>query len=176
MKKKILTVVLTALMLVGLTACGPKSIEEVEGTVYECKQFSALCPEDWSNIPVMELNEDAVSANHLRFCKYETKEGEEVGTAIVSNAYINLDHYTKDTEIYESRDIYKAESVQDIELELNGVKWKGFIGELAYSKFAVLWVDGSGEWQVKICLSDEDGDIDYDDMEIQAILASLKTK
>ena len=61
MKKRILTVVLTALMLFGLTACGPKSIEEVEGTVYECKQFSALCPEDWSNIPVMELNDEVPS-------------------------------------------------------------------------------------------------------------------
>ncbi len=50
MKKKILALVLTALMLLGLTACGPKSIEEVEGTVYECKQFTALCPEDWVNI------------------------------------------------------------------------------------------------------------------------------
>ncbi|MBQ6025058.1 MAG: hypothetical protein IJL20_05565 [Lachnospiraceae bacterium] len=176
MKKKILALVLTALMLLGLTACGPKSIEEVEGTVYECKQFTALCPEDWVNIPVMELNEDTVSPNHLRFCKYETKEGEEVGTAIISNAYINLDHYAKATEIYESKEIYKADTIEDITLEVNGTKWTGYTGELAYSKFAILWVEGSGEWQVKICLSDEDGDIEYDDMEIQVILASLKTK
>jgi len=174
--KKILAGVLTLVLLLGLTACGPKSVEDVEGTVYECKQFSALCPEEWSNIPVMELNEDTLSQNHLRFCKYETKEGEEVGTAINFNAYINLGHYTKTTEIYESKDIYKEDSIQDIELEVNGTKWIGFTGELADSEFAVLWVNGSGEWQVKICLSDDDGDVDYDDMEIQAILASLKTK
>lgn len=162
------------MLLLGLTACGPKAIEDVEGTVYECKQFSALCPEEWSNIPVMELNEDTLSQNHLRFCKYETKEGEEVGIAINFNAYINLDHYTKVTEIYETKEIYK--SIEDIELEVNGTKWTGFTGELADDKFAILWINGSGEWQVKICLSDDDGDIDYDDMEIQAILASLKTK
>ena len=176
MKKKIFALVLTALMLLGLSACGPKSMEEVEGTVFECKQFSALCPNKWSNVPVMELNEDTVSTNHLRFCKYVPEEGEEVGSAFNSHIYINLDHYTKDTEIYESREIYKPESITEIEMDVKGVKWKGYTGELALSKYAVLWVDGSGEWQVKICLSDEDGDIEYTDFEIQAILASLKTK
>lgn len=175
MFKKLAVLAMLALSMTFLFACGPKSIEEVEGQVYECTQFSALCPEGWFNYPVKELNDEgSLSPNHLRFYKVEPEDGEVSGSLLYSNAYINIGHYPADTKLYESRDIYK--DVQDVELEVAGKKWKGYTGELAGYKNAEIWIEGTGEWQVNICLTDEDGDIELDDMELQAILASLKKK
>ena len=175
MLKKAALLAALVLSMTTLFGCGPSSIEEVEGTVYECTQFSALCPEGWSNYPVTELNDDtALSMNYLRFYKAEPEEGDNASTLLYSNAYINIGHYTPDTEVYISKDIYKE--VEDVEIEVAGKKWKGYTGVLAGIKKAEMWVDGTGEWQVSICLSDEDGDIEIDDMELQAILASLKKK
>ena len=174
---KKLTVVLIAIMSMAmLCACGPDSIEEVTGKEYECAQFSALCPDGWSNSPVMELNkENVLSVNHLRFYKIETKEGEEISGNIYANAYVDIGHYPLGTQIFDSRDIYQ--NVEEVEVDVNGVKWKGYTGELAGYKNALLWKEnGDGEWQVNLCLSDEDGDIELEDFEVKAILASLKKK
>ena len=175
MQKKI-ALVLTLVVSIGvLSACGPKSIEEVEGQEYECSQFTALCPSGWINSPVKELNNDAVlSLNHLRFYKVEAEEGQELGSKLYSNAYVDIAHYPVDSKIYESRDIYQ--NVEDVEIEINGKKWKGYTGELAGYKNGLIWIEGSGEWQVSMCLSDEDGDVEFEDYDFQAILASLKKK
>ena len=175
MLKKVAFVFIAIVSLITLCSCGAKSVEEIEGKEYDCSQFTALCPSGWANSPVMELNnENALSLNHLRFCKIELEEGAEVGNSLYSNAYVDIGHYNSDTKIYESRDIYQ--NVTDVELDVKGTKWKGYTGELAGYKNALIWKDGSGEWQVNICLSDNDGDIELDDFEIQAILASLKKK
>ena len=174
LKKTVLVLTLIAAMAM-LAACGPKSIDEVEGEVYECAQFSAVCPKGWSNYPVNDLNSDSLSPNHLRFYKGETEEGQDASSVLYSNAYITIGHYPADTRLFESRDIYQ--NVEDVELEVNGVKWKGYTGELAGYKDAELWREGSGEWQVNIRLSDEDGDLELlEDFEIQKILDSLKKK
>ena len=119
MLKKI-ALVLTLVVSIGvLSACGPKSIEEVEGQEYECSQFTALCPSGWINSPVKELNNDAVlSLNHLRFYKVEAEEGQELGSKLYSNAYVDIAHYPVDSKIYESRDIYQ--NVEVVEIEING--------------------------------------------------------
>jgi len=177
MKKTFLTGTMIVLMLGILTGCGPKSIEEVEGKEYECKQFSALCPEGWSNYPVKDLNdENAISNNHLRFYKGETEDGTEPAAgAIYSNAYIDIGHYQINAKLYdESMGMYS--DVQEVELDVQGTKWKGHSGMLAGYNDANIWKDGSTEWQVTIRLTDEDGDLELDDMDIQAILASIKLK
>ena len=175
MFKKLALLVVLMLSMAFLFGCGPKSIEEVEGEVFECSQFTALCPEGWSNYPVTELNDDSTLApNRLRFFKAVPEDGQDAGSLLYSNAYINIGHYSPDAKLYETRDIYK--DVEDIEIEIAGKKWKGYIGELAGYKTVEMWIEGTGEWQVTICLSDVDGDVDYDDMELQAILASLKKK
>lgn len=172
--KKSGIVMVLVLSLLALSSCGKKSMEEVTGNTYECKQFSALCPEDWVNCPVMELDKDTISINHLRFCKAEVEEGQEIGSAIYSNAYIDIAHYPANSEIYENMNAYS--NIEDVSLEINGTKWKGHSGELAGYKDVYLWIDGQVEWQVSIRLSDNDGDIELEDFDIQAILASLKLK
>ena len=158
-----------------LSACGKKSIEEVTGTTFECKQFSALCPEDWANYPVAELSDaNTISANHLRFCKVKVAEGQEIGTAIYSNAYIDIAHYPSNAGNYENMTSHK--DVQEVSLEINGVKWKGHSGELAGYKEVYLCKEGSNEWQASIRLSDNDGDLELEDIDLQAILASIKMK
>lgn len=176
MLKKLTIIMILVLSIAGLTACGPKSIEEVTGKEYECSQFTALCPEKWSNSPVKELNDsNTLSINHLRFYKIETEEGEELTGSPYSHAYVDIAHYTPGTKIFESREIYQ--NVEDVEVEINGVKWKGYTGELAGYKNGLLWKEnGDGEWQVNICLSDEDGDVELEDYDFQAILASIKKK
>ena len=176
MRRRIALVLTFVISIAALCGCGPKSIDEVNGEVYECAQFSALCPEGWSNYPVTELNDStALSPNYLRFYKAVPDDGQDAGSLLYSNAYINIGHYPPDTRLFESRDIYQ--NVEDVELEINGVKWKGYTGELAGNKNAELWKENTGEWQVNICLSDEDGDLDLmEDFEIQKILDSLKKK
>ena len=175
MTKKI-ALLLTLVLSVGmLSACGPKSIEEVEGQEYECSQFSALCPADWSNAPVYALdNKDAISTNHLRFCKAELAEGQDASSVIYSNAYVDIGHYPIDSKIFESRDVYQ--NVEDVNLTINGETWNGYVGELAGYKNALLWKGNSGEWQVSVCLTDDDGDLEFEDYDFQAILASIKKK
>ncbi|MBR4343594.1 MAG: hypothetical protein IKP88_12985 [Lachnospiraceae bacterium] len=171
--KKCASLFLILLLCMALSACGKKSIEEVTGNTYECKQFSALCPEGWVNVPVTELNnKNNIAIDHLRFCKVDAGEGQELGGLVYSNAYIDIGHYPATAEIYEKMDSHK--DVQEVSLEINGVKWKGHTGELAGYKEAYLWKEGSVEWQASIRLSDNDGDIEIDDIDLQAILASIK--
>ena len=175
MAKKIAILLILVLSVGMLSACGPKSIEEVEGQEYECSQFSALCPADWSNSPVYELNnKDTVSINHLRFYKAELNEGEESSSALYSNAYVDIGHYPVDSKVFDSRDV--LQNVEEVSININGTEWKGYVGELAGYKNALLWKGNSGEWQVSVCLTDDDGDIEFEDYDFQAILASIKKK
>ena len=179
MKKygKTALVLVLALCILALAGCGPKSVEDIEGVILECKQFSAKCPEGWTNIPVMELdNPDAVSGNHLRFYKFEVDEGEDPATSDkrFSKTYIDIGKYPSSATLYDdSMSMYN--NIQDVELEVNGVKWKGKSGDLAGHTYAYIWKEGSTEWQVNVCLSEDEGD-KLDDMDIQAILASLTAK
>ena len=175
MKK--IAILLTLILSVGmLSACGPKSIEEIEGQEYECAQFSALCPSDWANVPVYELNNPkALLQNRLRFFKTEIKEDEEGATNLYSNAYVDIGHYPIDSKIFdESKGTYQ--NVEDVSITVNGTEWKGYVGELAGYREGLLWKGNSGEWQVSFRLTDDDGDVEFEDYDFQAILASIKKK
>ena len=175
--RKTALVLVLALCITILAGCGAKSIEDIEGIMLECKQFSAKCPEGWTNIPVMELDsEDTISSNHLRFCKFEPEEGEDPATSNkrYTKTYVDIGKYPSNSALY-SDSMESYNDVQDVELDINGVKWKGKSGKLAGHTYAYICKEGSTEWQATVCLNDDDDD-KLEDMDIQAILASITAK
>lgn len=177
--KKLVLVILAVLLMSVLVACGSKSIEEIEGNTYECARFSAKCPAGWINVPVKDSNDKVVS-DQLRFFKMEVAEGEDPGNRVYSNAYVDIacnnafaDGKTKENTKNDSS--YK--NVEDIELEIKDKKWKGISGEYTSERKTVyLWLESAPEWWITLSLYDVDGNLDYNDVEIQAILDSLQKK
>ncbi len=184
--KKVLTVLLCVVCLLSLAACssdgdsGSKAssstaYKDVTGTTVSCDQFSALCPTGWSNSPCTDIFSDdgAIAPDQLMFVKVDdvTKDG---GLAVLSNGQVTINHYDKDNTLTDAKSFYS--DVVDKTLELDGVKWTGYTGKFGSYTNAVLWVDGSGEWQISMSLHDVDGDISLDDADVQAIIASIKAK
>ena len=178
--KKLVFVLLGVLAMALLTACGSKSIDEIEGSTYECSRFSAKCPSGWINVPVKELNSEKISQDHLRFSRMDVEEGEEPGNRVYSNAYVDVAYYAASSQLDDkAREKLKSalKNVEDAELVVKDKKWKGFLGEVTSGRQEVhLWLDGQPEWQIDISLYDVDGNLELEDVEIQAILDSLQKK
>lgn len=179
MKRKIgyllVAAVLTAAMLVGCSGgkpATPSSPEEVKGETFDAGQISVLVPEGWKAFPAADLLD-----------QYEG-DNDPTGLSVYKGAKSEWDQLTKPgitissyktEEFLSSKDWYT--DAKDIEVgSIGSYTCTGYTGtSLDYPYTVVEMVDGDTTIQAAILMENEGAKIALEDVDVQAILASIKT-
>lgn len=145
---------------------------KVPGEIYDTGEFRALVPEGWKAFPITDVfsDENAADATCFNIIKGGTSDLD-----LFSKPYVRLDYYGPDTMMMKPSSEY-YENVQEIApLQLGSHIWNGFVGEDAYGKSAILWLEeGDIQYQAIIWLEVDNTVISLDDEDVQAILASVQ--
>ena len=172
--KKIISLFLTVLLTLSLTACGgePKSPADVKGEVYETSLISVLVPEGWMAFPSADI-----------FDEYPDEPGDPHGVRIHKGAKnewsqfttpgIQIEYTPADKQLMVLKDFY--EDAEDLEpLTTGDYTWQGFSATSLSTKLLVLWV--TEPYQIQISIFPEMGKkpITLQDADVQAILMSIK--
>lgn len=175
--KKGFALLLAALLcLTVFTACGkdkaPETPDKVKGETYETERISALVPDGWKAFPAADVFDeydgdyDPTTLNIIK--------GGESEFDMFTKPYMQIKYYPDNT-MYDTRDWY--DNVVDLEpMQLGGYTWNAFTGSSLDYPIAVLWTEGDVQLQITVMLEVEDGKVSLDDMDVQAIIASVRVK
>ena len=171
----LLALVLCTAMLAGCEGGkgeAPKTAGEVTGETYDAGNVSVLVPNGWKAFPVSDMFDDYDGENDptaVQVCK-----GGETEWDVFTKPYMQINYYPDNT-MYVSSDWY--ENVVDLEpMQLGGYTWKGFTCTSLDYPTAILYTDGDVQIQVSITLENENEKISLDDVDVQAIIASIQVK
>ncbi len=164
--KIILLVLVVALALTAFCACGKgaKSIEDVKGETIDAGNIKALCPTGWLNDPVSDYSsdeDDAIDPDTVRFIK-----GAKSSLGILTKPYVQIGYAESGWTVY--TDWY--DDVEEVSVEIAGKKYTGFTFDSIGTKEAMLYNEDK-TIQIIIVRIDE---VSYDDIEVQAIIASIE--
>lgn len=178
-KKGFALLLAAILCLTVFTACGkdeaPETPEAVKGETYETEMLSALVPEGWKafqgadSFDEYEGEYDPTTLNIIK--------GGESDWDIFTKPYVQVIYYpdNSDNLMYVAKDWY--DDVVDLEpMKLGGYTWNAFTGSSFDYPVAVLWTDGDVQIQIAVMLEVEGNKISLDDMDVQAIIESVKIK
>lgn len=182
MKKNVKKVMALLLALVLCTAmlagCGgdkgeaPKTVDEVKGETYDTGNISALVPNGWKAFPVSDLFDSydgEYDPTALQICK-----GGENDFDLFTKPYVQINYYPDNT-MYVSSDWY--DDVVDLDpMQIGGYTWNGFTCNNMDYPTAVLYTDGDVQIQITMILENDGGKIALEDVDVQAIIASIQVK
>lgn len=177
--KKVVALLLAFVLCTAmLTACGgkkedaPKTPEEVKGTTFDAGEFSVLVPDGWLAFPVSDMFDDyegEYDPTAVQICK-----GAESEFDLFTHPYLQINYYPDNTMTV-SKDWY--DNVEDIEpMELGSYTWNGFTCTSLDYKTAVLYTEGDVQIQITCTLENGDYKFSIDDVDVQALLASIEIK
>lgn len=179
--KRALIVFFCFMLTLSFVACGskdegsssPRNYTEITGETVECKTFSALLPDGWSNSPCYDIwaDDGSTDPEKLMFVKADLNVNPK---AAFSNPSVTIIHHSDNTGFMDISAMY--EDITDVSFELAGVRWTGYTGKYLSYTNGILRVQDSTEWEVSTNFTSEKGDLSFFDPEIQAIIASLKVK
>lgn len=193
--KKLLCILLAAVMLLSLAACAKSGVIEddpatkpgsstsvepgapetptVDGTYYDTGSFKALVPAGWKEFPASDVfsdEPDALDATALNICKGGVNDYD-----LFTKPYIYIKYGGPNTLLMQpDKDWY--DDVQDIDpLTTGSHTWNGFSGESFGSKLYLLYEDlGEVQLQVTVYYETGEGKLSLRDEDVQAILASIE--
>ena len=177
--KKIAALLIALLMVVALAACGekePQKPEDVKGETRETSLMSALVPKGWKAFGKADV-----------FDEFPDEDGDPSGLRIYKGAEAEYDAYSKpgimidyyadsDTTLADTEFWY--ENVQYFDpITIGKYTWEGYNAESLDTPVVILMTDGgSGKIQVALTLEASDGKIALEDVDVQAIIASITIK
>lgn len=175
--KKIIAILMAALLLLGLCACGekdekPADPSEVKGETYDAGEVSALVPEGWKAFPVTDLFDEY--DGDYDPTAIQIAKGAESEWDLFTVPYIQINYYGPDSWGMMMDSSFYDET-EDLEpMTLGSYKWTGFnVIDEEYPQ-TILWAeDGDIQIQVMMNLGTGKDAISVSDPEVQAIVASI---
>lgn len=173
--KRTISLLLAALMLLSLCACGKEETtepDEVTGEVYDAGCVSALAPEGWKAFPVPDLFDNYEGDNDPT--AMQIGKGAKEGWDLFSVPYVQINYYGPDVSYAEPmRDYY--DETEDIEpMTLGNYTWTGFNVISEDAPLSILWTeDGDVRMQITVSLCTGKNAVTLADPEVQAIIASI---
>lgn len=169
--KKILTIVLTMVMSLGLVACGNK----VKGETFDGGNIEVFVPEGWKAFhgpDIFDDYEEGYNPNVVQIGK-----GVKDELDLFSYPMIDITYSGDDNTLYKpSKDIYEdGKDIKDIKTE--DYTWEGFTAKSLGYPIAILFTEvGDEQIQVSITLENGDQKITLEDDDVLAILEGIKIK
>ena len=183
--KKIIALMLAALLCVSLlAACGGDNggsgggdnggnSTGVNGQTFDAGNVSVLVPNGWKAFTVADIWSDdpnATNPNSVNIVK-----GGETEIDLLSKPYVNVTYYSPDTYmVAPTKSMYDdAADIDDV--TIGSYTWHGFTCSSFGYKYYMLWTgeQGSDQFQVNVLYESTGGSFDFNDADVQAIIASV---
>ena len=183
--KKVLLVVLAAVLVFALFACSDQAGQPAEegdvvaGTntkmeTVSCEAFTCNLPEGWVSLPYEDMfaeEEGAINPNGL----YLVKGDPEDEFAALSCGSLTITWSEPGTETLDISDMY--DKVEDASMNIGGRDWEGFTGEImeGYRNIVLVCDNDEGLWQVSgnMTGADDASSFDVESEDFLAILESI---
>lgn len=148
---------------------------DVKVTTFDAGNVSVDVPEGWKAFAVADIfaeEDDATDPDSVNICK-----GGETDLDLFSKPYIRVDYYAPETTMMApSKDFY--EDVVDMDDVTIGDKtWHAFSCTSIGYKYIMMWTgeDDGEQFQASLLYESSNGSFKFDDADVQAILASIKS-
>ncbi len=174
-KIRILTVLVTACMMMFLFAGCGNSAKSVKGETFDGGNIEVFVPDGWKAFHGPDTfgdYEEGYNPNSVNIGKGVEEELELFSKPMVQVTYSGKGK----TLTMPSKDLYEdGKDIEDIKTEEH--TWKGYTATSIGYPIAVLFTeDGDEQIQVSITLENGDEKISLEDADVQAILEGIKVK
>ncbi len=175
--KLLSALILIAAMVFIFAACAAKSPAwstpaDVTGTTFEAGKFTVLVPDGWSGVAVSDTFNDYDTA-YNPYQAYIAK-GKNINseTGVYSKPYILVEFTPADETFYELSSMF-YDNVEEKSITVNGQEWIGFSGHFI-SDCIILWTEYADGSHAEVTIYHEGDKITVDDVDVQAILMSIR--
>lgn len=168
-----LIVVLSAMMLIGCGGGGAQATDpaEVKGETYDAGNVSALVPTGWKAFPATDLFDEYDGDNNPN--TLYIYKGAKNEFDMFSCPGITINYYEDATSFMSAKSFY--DDAADIDpVELGAYTWNGYTATSVDYPYTILeGTDGEAAIQVSILMENGDKKISLEDVDVQAIIASI---
>lgn len=180
MKKRILMVIITMILSIGLVACGGSggssgSVASVKGTTFDNGLFEVFVPDGWMafhGADFFDEYEEGYDPHVVNIGKGVKEESELFNKPMANISYSGEDYPL----MIPTKDLYEdSKDIKDI--EAGDYTWKGFTANSLGYPITVLYTEfDDKQIVVNITLENGDSKVSLEDADVLAILEGINPK